>query len=180
MIRIALSLCVISLLLATATACGSKRQSPQPDKAKAISLCQSESTLQTKLRIFRSDSSGRNLVAVGKARGQVFIARRNLGSLVGADQIAQAKLKWCSKLSRDYLAISNKRVIRAARSLCREVRIQRSAKRNDIVVIDSIVEPLKYEYRWHSEWYDEDAIRANSVSGLPAKAKPLKQVLRSC
>lgn len=180
MIRIAISLCVIASLTASATACGSKRDNSPPEKAMAISLCQSEYSLQAKLRVFRSNSSGRNLVSVGKARGLVFLARRDLDSVVGSDQIAQAKLKWCSKLSRDYLAISNKRVVRAGRSLCREVRTQRAAKRNKIVMIDSLVGPLKREYRWHAEWYDEDAMRANSTSGLPAKATPLKQVLRSC
>lgn len=180
MIRIVVSLCVIASLTASATACGSKKDNPPPEKAATISLCQAEYRLQAKLRIFRSDSSTRNLVSVGKARGKVFLARRDLGSLIGADQIAQAKLKWCAEVSRDYLAISNKRVIRAARSLCREVRTQRAARQNEIVMIDSLEEPLKQEYRWHAEWYDEDAMRAVSASGLPAKAKPLKQVLRSC
>lgn len=181
MIRILVSLCVITSLLASSTACGSKRDTtPPPEKALATSLCQSEYQLQEKLRKSRKNSSGRNLVAVGRARGKVFVSRRELGTLVGANNIPGEKLKWCGKISRNYLAISNKRVTRAAGSLCREVRTQRFAKRHDLIVTDSLVEPLKLEYSWHAEWYNEDSMRVSSRKNLPREARSLKQVLRSC
>lgn len=182
MIRIFASLCVITWLFASSTACGSKRDTvpPPPEKALATKLCQAEYQLQDKLRTFRKNSSGRNLVAVGQARGTVFVTRRELGTLVGAQHIAGEKLEWCGKISLNYLAISNQRVTRAAKSLCREVRTQRFVKRNNLVVTDSLVEPLKLEYSWHAEWYNEDSLRASSRKDLPKEAKSLKQVLRSC
>lgn len=180
MIRIALSLCAAMSLVISASACGSSKRNVSPEQVAAASLCRAEYSLQAKLKIFRSDYSGRNLVAVGNARGRVFVARRKLSLLIGIEQIPQAKLEWCGQVSRDYLAISNKRVIRAGKSLCREVRTQRAAKHNNVVLIDSLVEPLKSEYRWHADWYNEDSLRASSRERLPAKAKSLKQVLRSC
>lgn len=180
MIRTAVSLCVVASLVASTAACGASKRNVSPEQVAAVSLCRAEYSLQSKLRIFRSDYSGRNLVAVGNARGVVFVARRKLSSLIGAEQIPQTKLEWCGQVSRDYLAISNKRVIRVRKSLCREVRTQRAAKRNKVVMIDSLVEPLKSEYRWHAEWYNEDSLRARARGNLPKEAKALKQVLRSC
>mgnify|MGYP000868666483 CR=1 FL=1 len=184
MIRIGLILCVMTSLIASATACSSKGSpssaTNSPAKVAALKLCRAEYQLQSKLKAHRSNPSGKTLALVGKARGEMFVARRNLALLAGESEVPASKLKWCGDVSRSYLATSNQRVTRATRSLCREVRAQDFAKRHDLIVTDSLVEPLKSEYRWHAEWYNEDSMRASSHKNLPKEARSLKQVLSSC
>lgn len=132
------------------------------------------------MRLFRGKRTGPRLIRIGFARSAMFASRDLLENEVGSTSLGQVKKDHCVPVSRAYMASANNELKKIVRSLCRERLALENSRKHKLPLIDNLADQLADVYRWHADWYDEDAMRAPSLERLPQKAASLKEVVRAC